>query len=186
MHCSQGSVLIGQTCYNIAVTLGIVATAMIALGWGAGWFSRAYFERRRVQNEKEVRRSGVEREALELAMAWLDPMTLAIMKAEDIAFAYLFGRIDRSQFKVKWPKDLPKRLEALEVPSHLRIYLPDGIQQRGTSVIAMFMEFHSRVSRADTSDNDQVFEALHYGQDIRKHIDELRKDLEAAHRLTLE
>ena len=186
MQCSEGSILIGQTCYNVAVSLGVVATVMTILGWAVGWLSRAYFERRRVHNEKEIRSSSVEREALELAMAWLDPMTLAIMKAKDISFAYLFGRIDESQFRVRWPKELSKQLEALEVPSHLRIYLPTGVQQRGTSVIAMFMEFHSKVIRADKSDNDQVFEALHDGQDIRKHIDELRRDLEVAHRSTLE
>ena len=186
MECSVGSILIGQTCYNIAVTLGVVATVMSILGWAVGWLSRAYFERRRVQTEKETRSSSVQREALELAMAWLDPMTLAIMTAEDISSAYLFGRIDESQFRVRWPKELAKQLEALEVPSHLRIYLPAGVQQRGTSVIAMLMGFHSKVIQADRSDNGQVFEALHFGQDIRKHIDELRRDLEVAHRSTLE
>jgi hypothetical protein len=186
MECQAGWTLIGSSCINVPIASLITGPLLVVLGWVVGWHSRVAFDNRRRRLDRQDARKSVQREAIELALRWIDPMSLAIMRAESVTSAYLFRRVDDNHFRDRWPKDLSAQLEALDLPVHLRPYLPEHTQQRGTGILSMFHNLYYTVLETDRSDMNQVFETLEVSFTIRRTIDQLRMDLEHAHVTTFE
>jgi hypothetical protein len=147
--------------------------------------SHIYFDKRVHRAAQSDLRATVRRQAIELAQRWLDPMTHAIAQTEYTSSRFLYGYIDQAQFRLDWPADLTNKLAELDLPSHLRPYLPEGLQQSGVSILAGFSPLYFKVLSTNRSDMAAVYQTLDEAKRLHREIDALRHDLEAAHRKTL-
>jgi hypothetical protein len=186
MHCDPGWLLINTTCINVSVAGIVISSAAAVIGWILGWVSRVSFEGRRIRHEKDVRLEAVRREAIESAQRWIDPMITTVTKASLISMSYMYGVTDADALKRKWPTELKATLATLDVPPHLRSYLPDSTQKYGNAIVDRVRTLRRSVLDADRGTEEGITYVVKMFVDLQDMVSRLSSQLENAHRSTLE
>jgi hypothetical protein len=126
------------------------------------------------------------REAIEAAQRWIDPMTTTVTKASMISMSYMYGNVDADTLKRKWPKDLKTKLATLDVPPHLRSYLPDSTQKDGNAIVERIRTLRRSVLEAERGTKEGITYVVKLFVDLHDMVSRLSSQLENAHRSTIE
>ena len=166
----------------------VVTTLMGAIVGGAiAHLNATRLDNRRYEREKKERKLILEREALEKALAWTDPMTLAQTQAAFEADAYAWGKVDLSHLQSNYPSSLSAELEKLDVPVHLRPLLPPNTYIRGMSILGRIeRELYYLCKEKRGKSTGEILEVSALAKKIEVEIDALRSELQAAYDTTFE
>jgi hypothetical protein len=94
-------------------------------------------EHQRWQQQKRDKRAEDKREAIAGALAWLDPMDRALIRAEGKVFALLHGNENEEHFRATFSY-LLSELKKLDIPAEHRLLLPGDPYLDGNRIINSF------------------------------------------------
>jgi len=161
----------------VVAGIGIVGTL---LGTAAGAVLGMWSDRQKWKRERLAKRREHEREALQFALKWLDPIDSALMRVTLLIPRIAAGQVDRDEMYQKIP-NLMGTLAALDLPPHLQVMLPEGTYRKGLSILHEFGELTAMAKLASPyEDLASMAEALQSKADAQRH------DLTAAYRKTFE
>ena len=96
------------------------------LGGVLSYLATTVVERQRWRQEKQDRLAEEKREALGLALEWLEPLESKVFQASMVAGAALQGAIDEDQIYDRWPGGFGE-LSVREMPRRLLALLPEDL-----------------------------------------------------------
>lgn len=99
-------------------------------------------ERQRWRQAKQDRLAEAKREGIAIALQWLDPMELAISRANMLLSAYLQGDMDQEEFMERWPYLLGE-LKKYEIPARLRVLLPSELYVQSIRIVQCLDEIRT-------------------------------------------
>ena len=144
-------------------------------------------EYRRLAEERANERRALQREALEKALEWFNPLELALIQAELTALAYVRGQIDESQLRIKYPRDISITMEReYGLPPHLSMHMPEDAGRRANQIVSEFEQLFQMALDNPASGNDVWMRVQAFGNQIREHISSLRNDLRASYSRTFD
>jgi hypothetical protein len=124
-----GGMAISRTAWDtIAPLIGVL------IGGAISYFAMWSLENRRWERERKHKIKSERREALAVALEWLDPMERAISSASMIVSSFLQHNIEHEELMTRWPRlltDLSKK----DVPPRLKLFLPKDIYERGNLIL---------------------------------------------------
>ncbi len=162
----------------------IIPIATFVLGSILTYITTWHLDNRRWRREKGEKLAEREREAIEKALEWIDPLRNAYSRADFIAGQFIFtGTVTEDQFQVKFPHDILNLFAKREVPTHLRGLLPAGVYRKGFHFNEMFQDaFLEALRLPPRSRGLEVWRAYQPRLDtIKAEIDRLEDDLRAAY-----
>jgi hypothetical protein len=156
-------------------------------------------ERHRWKRSRRDKLDEAKQRAIVAALAWIDPMYSALMSAESQMYALLkdegqIGGISDQEFRQTYP-DLLRALVKLDLSPEHRLLVPSDTYERGNRIQHAFDQLkyetldlwektryplHSPVLNTV----DARLQSSQRISALRKHVDDLRKDLESAYQKT--
>jgi len=95
-----------------------------------------------------------------------------------LSLQYIMYRFDDEHFRKSYPANLGAQLQALEVPIDLRIFLPEGAQERGVRILGRLGNLYLEALAQRSRDPKEAFEAVfRLTQEVEGEINALRTEL---------
>lgn len=148
-------------------------------------------ESRRWKHERQEKLSVLRRNAMAVALEWIEPMRNAESRASSLVMAAIQGNFDHEQFLKEFPYLLGELVKK-DLPADQRAVLPDNIYERGHRIvhdmeqlIPLGVKFGQEASvmnkpMAGFQECSNILDTIH------KQILELETDLQEAFRQTFE
>jgi hypothetical protein len=134
MNESQELVRIGPIVISTVAFNALVALLATLIGGLLTYLATALAEHRRWKREKRDRFSGEQREAIALALEWIEPLESAVIWASALAGAALRGNHNQEAVHEQWPHVLTD-LKTRDLPARLRAVLPDAVYQGAFDIV---------------------------------------------------
>ncbi|MHB8625830.1 MAG: hypothetical protein ACYDBJ_26805 [Aggregatilineales bacterium] len=170
-----------------AVIAAIVASVISPIFQTISFYANKWFEARTQRQEQR-------REAIRLALEWIDPLENGLMKAGLIASSFLNGLMANDEVVRRWP-DLAAELAPKTLPPHLRVFLPSSLSTRDRQIVLKLQDLQNLVLATPTSVGKvkvntteewaKIFNALvEYIHSIRLDLEKFQQDLAKEYKKT--
>jgi hypothetical protein len=175
----------------------IIATLLgVGVGGFGSYFASRNLERERWRQQRRDKLDEARRPAIEGALAWLDPMYLALMNAEGEMYALLGDDDGDQKFRQTYP-NLLNALVKLGLTPHHQLLVPSGTYQRGQRIQYAFDQLKyealdlwekTRYPKHAPAMNvgEARFQCSEKVKAMKEEVDALRQGLEEAYRKTYE
>ncbi len=123
------------------------------------------------------------REALELALKWIEPIDFALSRIKSLSSAFINGRVTAGELRKQWP-NLLRDLSMINrtIPARLKVLLPSTLFQPGFLLIekiddlyiylTLYSDTHQRLDLEPLSEPPSLVEKLNV---VSRHLEEIRK-----------
>lgn len=106
----------------------------VIIGGIITYFVTIAAERQKWRQAKQDRLLETKRDGIAIALQWLDPMKLAIHRANMLLSTHLQGNMDQEEFMKRWPY-LVGELKEYDIPAKLRVLLPSELYVRSNRIV---------------------------------------------------
>jgi hypothetical protein len=181
--CPEDTILIGGYCFfkstfDILIPVITAIIGVIVGGWIAN-YSSSTLQKREWKRQDFIEQAKPKREAIEIALQWIQPMRSYLIKAEAVASSYLFGHLNIDELRERYPRLITNKLVEFDVPAHLIPYLPEHTYDRGYLVNKLFEDYYYELQDADKSKPQDNLVLTRQSQVIREIITKLETELQA-------
>jgi phosphate/sulfate permease len=153
------------------------------------YISTRTVENRKWEQQKRDKFQEQRREAIALALEWLDPIRSALSKATLITSSKLFNRRSDEDFRKSWP-NLLATLSQMDPPARLQVMLPQNTYERGLHIIHGLDELRSFLLIDQPTNKEELqakFEQCsHHLSVLQNTLRSLEKDLTDEYKRTFQ
>ncbi len=182
-----GPLIISKVIIDIfAPLLGAVIGGLIA------YLTTRAIENRKWEQQKKDKLQEQRREAIALALEWLEPIDNAVMHAGMLTSAFQCKNISRDDFLRQWP-DLLTTLASKAMPTRLRVLLTPELSQVGLQICRKLDDLRTlnlRSEPAPSTPKDEWLESfsqcIKKTTEIQQILEKYRGDLIAEYKNTFE
>lgn len=181
-----GSLVVSKIVFDV-----ITNFISVIIGGSITYWATRSAETRRWNQQKQDKRQEQQREAISLALDWIDPIERAVNKASTLASSFLHQTISEDSFKSRWP-NLLDDLSKLDIPMKHRVFLSQEAYLLGYKIIdqldtLQFVTLHLQTTKEGqkqfTENINQLSDLI---TDIKTNVKALKTGLMQEYKATFE
>lgn len=168
-----GSLVISKSLIDVLLPLlGTLIGGLIS------YLATTAAEDRKYRREKKDRLQEQQREALALALEWIEPIGNALTRATSVSRSLQMHLIDENQFLHDYP-DLIASLANMDPPARLRVFLPKDAYPTVNEIVSELDTIKAKALSHGT-----LMECIELGADLSVKLGNLKNYLEDEYRKT--
>ena len=141
-----GPLLISGVVFNVITTiLSVIVGGLIT------YFATSNIERRKWEQEKKDKLQEQRRDAIGLALEWVDPINIAVMRASALAMRFMNNTADFEELMDEWPVGLNDNTARVSIPARLRNLIQSQIVEHANEINYQILDLKFVASRANPS-----------------------------------
>jgi hypothetical protein len=140
-----GPLLISRVVFDVIATL-----LSVIVGGFITYLTTSTLESKKWKQEKKDKFQEQRRDAIGLALEWVDPIKIAVMQASALAMLFINNNIDFEELMREWPDSL-HNIAHINIPARLRILVPSNIVEHANEINFLLLNQKIVTSQANPS-----------------------------------